>query len=154
MTAVTCLDPGELRRLIEEPVGPIRAGEIEAHVEADPPGQDQLERLTVRRAWHRDDRATRKASSLDGQAPDAADTEAGGGTTALIRWILQTPSGATTAGRGEAGAAAGDSDDEPPGSTDLEPADVHAADRKSVGLSSPTRIGFRCRRGLRPPTGS
>ena len=38
MTAMPCPDPEELRRLIEERVGPIRAAEIEAHVEACRPG--------------------------------------------------------------------------------------------------------------------
>ena len=34
MTAVHCPDPEELRRLLEERVGPIHGAEIEAHLES------------------------------------------------------------------------------------------------------------------------
>jgi hypothetical protein len=77
MTAVPGPDPEELRRLIEERLGPIREVESEAHVAARPLGQDRLERLTGRRAWDRDDRVV---GSEVGQAfePDAGRTERDG----------------------------------------------------------------------------
>src|SRR5262245_65817867 len=51
MIADPCPHPDELRRLLEERLGPVREAEIEAHVEACQICQDQLERLTARRAW-------------------------------------------------------------------------------------------------------
>ncbi len=132
MIAEPCPHPEELKRLIEERLGPVREVEIEIHVEACPLCQDQLERLTARRAWDKGDRATHEASSSDGQAPDAPETEAGGGTNDLIREILLTPAGATTDFRPGEGATADYSDDEPPGSTDLEPAEARAADQTAT----------------------
>jgi hypothetical protein len=88
MNAESCPHPEELQRLIEERLGPVREAEIEVHVEACPICQDQLERLTARRAWDKDDRDTHEASSSDGIAPDVAETGAFGGTTDLIREIL------------------------------------------------------------------
>ncbi len=129
MTAAPCPDPEELQRLIEERLGPIREAEIEVHVEACPLCQDQLERLTARRAWCQADRATHEASSWDGQALDPAETGAFGGPADLIREILCTPSGATTDGGGGDGATADDSTRESPGSTDTDPDEARAANR-------------------------
>ncbi len=48
MVLEPCPSVEELRRLIEERLGPVRESEIESHVEDCPACQDQLERLTAR----------------------------------------------------------------------------------------------------------
>ena len=132
MTAAPCPDPDDLRRLIEERLGPIRAAEIEAHVETCMTCQGHLERLTARPEWCRADRATREAGSSDGCALDAAETEADGVTTDLIRENPPAPSETSTDSRGGDSATAEGPDGVPPGSTDLEPGDLLAADRTAT----------------------
>src|SRR5947199_9472235 len=72
MSVESCPDPEELQRLIEERLGPVRAAEIEAHVETCRPCQDQLERLTARGAKGKDDRATHEASGSPGPVVDGS----------------------------------------------------------------------------------
>ena len=60
MIVELCPSLEELRRLIEERLGPVREAAIEAHVEDCPDCQGRLARLTARRPW--DERDTQEAA--------------------------------------------------------------------------------------------
>src|SRR4051794_30621400 len=98
MNLVSCPSPEDLQRLLEERLGPIRAAEIESHVESCQPCQDQLERLTARRAWDQDDRATHEASESNGPIADASVSADLGGTTEFSRATVDRPSETTPEG--------------------------------------------------------
>ena len=134
MSAAPCPDPEELRRLIEERLGPIREAEIEVHVEACPLCQVQLERLTARRAWSWHDLTTYEVSPSNCQAPDAVETESSGETTDIEPNIVVPPSGPDKDGRAGNRATTDDSTGEWPNSTDTEPAEARAADQtRTIG---------------------
>ncbi len=132
MIADPCPHRDELERLIEERLGPVREAEIEAHVEACPHCQNQLESLTVRRAWERDDRATDEARPSDGHAPDAAAVEGTAGGTELDPEISVSASNTMTVDRPRDGATTDYSTGERSGSTDTEPAEARAAVRTAT----------------------
>jgi tetratricopeptide (TPR) repeat protein len=136
MSITPCPDPEELRRLIEERLGPVREAEIEAHVESCPTCQDQLERLTARRAWALADRDTQEAGGSDRQAPDADLTADVGVTTALDRAVAGPPRGATPEGPMDEGVTVDRSTGVGPGRTDPEaagPGDADATETAAGG---------------------
>ncbi len=128
MTTATCPDPEELQRLIDERLGPVREAEIEAHVETCRSCQDQLERLTARRAWALADRDTHEASAPDGPIPDADLTADLGATTELGRSApVPCPAAAAQDRKGE-GATSDYHNDERLDGTEWEEAGPRTAD--------------------------
>src|SRR5947207_8979286 len=104
MSVESCPDPEELQRLIEERLGPVREAEIEGHVETCRPCQDQLERLTARRAQDKDDRATHDASGSHGPVVNGSMMADLGGTTEFDRATAVRLSEARAEGRTKEGA--------------------------------------------------
>jgi eukaryotic-like serine/threonine-protein kinase len=74
-----CPSVEELRRLVEERLGPVREAEIEAHVEDCPLCQDRLEQLTARRPW--EDRDTQEATGANDGIAGPSPTAVYDGTT-------------------------------------------------------------------------
>jgi tetratricopeptide (TPR) repeat protein len=136
MIVAPCPDPEELQRLIEERLGPIREAEIEAHVESCRSCQDQLERLTARRAWALADRDRQEAVPSDGPIPDADITADLGATTDLGRATSVPRPAAASEGRMEEGETTDSGSDARPGRTDPEaagPGDADATETAAGG---------------------
>src|SRR5262245_40883601 len=93
MSVARCPDAEELQRLIEERLGPVRAAEIEAHVESCLTCQEQLERLTACGAWDKLERAAQRPTELDGAIADPAVPADLGATTELGRATIGRPVG-------------------------------------------------------------
>ena len=79
MIVELCPSLEELRRLIEERLGPVREAAIEAHVEDCPDCQDRLARLTARRPWY--ERDTQEAMGANVGIAGPSPTEVYDGTT-------------------------------------------------------------------------